>query len=478
MAVKDISKFFVYRWRYILGYSLIGLLLAALLFFVGLFVPGGLSSAEIDAATRSAAIAFDTPSTLAIASLPYYMIQATFFHFFGISDLTIKLPSIILALISAVGLVFLLRRWFTQNIAVLASLVAITTGQFLFVAQTGTDSILYIFWPVVLLLLGTQITRNARWSMLWKVLFVIAAALSLYTPLSIYPLLAVALTTALHPHLRNAVRRLSKSHLAICAAIGLVLLAPLIFLLTVSPSLGATLLGIQVAWPIDLGANVSLLLGQYLLFWEPSTTNLMTPVFGLGSVLIIGLGLYRIIRTYETTRSYLLLIWSACLIPVLLINPVFVTVLFVPAVLLIAAGLTSLITYWYQLFPRNPYARIAGLIPLIILIGTLSISGLDRYMFGYHYNPNTAANFSKDLRLLPGDTTTLIVAPEEQPFYESVAKYNDSLIVVTTIPENIDQFTTTHETNASYDGYTVERIVTNSYSNDSDRFYLYQKTEK
>jgi 4-amino-4-deoxy-L-arabinose transferase-like glycosyltransferase len=204
----------------------------------------------------------------------------------------------------------------------------------------------------------------------------------------------------------------------------------------------------------------------------------MTPVFGLGSVLIIGLGLYRIIRTYETTRSYLLLIWSACLIPVLLINPVFVTVLFVPAVLLIAAGLTSLITYWYQLFPRNPYARIAGLIPLIILIGTLSISGLDRYMFGYHYNPNTAANFSKDLRLLPGDTTTLIVAPEEQPFYESVAKYNDSLIVVTTIPENIDQFTTTHETNASYDGYTVERIVTNSYSNDSDRFYLYQKTEK
>ncbi len=48
--------------------------------------------------------------------------------------------------------------------------------------------------------------------------------------------------------------------------------------------------------------------------------------------------------------------------PVILINPIFTSVTFVPIVLLLAAGLTSLIGYWYRLFPRNPYARVAGLI--------------------------------------------------------------------------------------------------------------------
>ena len=288
MATRDFSKYFLYRWRYVIGYTLVGLLLASLLVFAGLFLPGGLSSQEMASVVRSESLSLQDPSTLAIANMPYYALQAGVFAVFGVSIFTIKLPSLLLALFSAVGLIILLRRWFKPNIAVLASLIAISTGQFLFIAQSGTPSVLYIFWPIVLLLLGTQITRGKRLRFLWKVLFVIFAALSLYTPLSVYPLIAIILTVALHPHLRNAVRKLSKVRVAFAGAIFALLVAPLIWFIILTPQLGLTLLGVPTTWPPDLLANAVTVLKQYFLFWEPSATEVMTPVFGLGSAILIG----------------------------------------------------------------------------------------------------------------------------------------------------------------------------------------------
>jgi hypothetical protein len=475
MATLDLSKYFIYRWRYIVGYAFIGLLLAGLLVFVGFFLPGGLSAQEMISTVRSASLSLNDPLSLAISNLPYYGFQAGLFALFGVSLFTIKLPSLILALLSAIGFILLLRRWFKPNIAVLTSLIAVTTGQFLFISQQGAPGILYVFWPVVLLLLGTQITRGKKFRFLWKVLFAIAAALSLYTPLSIYPLLAIGFATILHPHLRNAVRRLSKLRLLAVFMIFLAFLAPLVYGIVLNPQLGLRLLGVPVIWPPDLGANAMTVLMQYFAFWQPGTTTLMTPVFGLGSVILILLGLYRLIRTRETTRSYLIIIWLVCLIPVLLLNPAFTSVTFVPSMLLLAAGLTSLIGYWYRLFPLNPYARIIGLIPIVILVFALSFSGLARYIYGYHYSANQATLFSKDLALLPKDTKELIVSDEEKDFYEAVAKYHNNLSVVS--KPSSDTFVVARDARKNFEGYKIDRIITSSLSNESDRLYIYKKTD-
>lgn len=476
MATRDFSKYFLYRWRYVIGYTLIGLLLAGLLLFAGLFLPGGLSEAELTSTVRSASLSLSDPSSLAIQNLPYYALQAGIFSLFGVTIFTIKLPSLIIALLSAIGLVLLLRRWFKPNIAVLASLIAVTTGQFLFIAQSGTPSVLYIFWPIVLLLLGTQITRVKKLRFLWKILFVIVAALSLYSPLSIFPLLAIALAIALHPHLRNAVRRLRKSRVFIVSAIFLVLIAPLIWFITLSPALGSVLLiGNPTSWPPDLGTNMITVAKQYFLFWTPSSTTVMTPVFGLGSAILIALGMYRLIRTRETTRSYLIIFWIICILPILLINPNFMSVMFVPSVLVLAAGLTSLISYWYRLFPLNPYARIVGLIPIIILVSALVVSGLSRYVYGYHYSPEVAPLFSKDLALIPEDTKRIVVSESEQPFYTAVAKYRNDL-QVSTKPGG-DIFIVTNEARDEFKGYTIQRILTNDNKNDADRLYVMERAD-
>lgn len=471
MATRDLSHYFLYRWRYAIGYTVLGLLLAGLLVFAGLYLPGGLSDAEMTSVVRSASLSLSDPSTVAITNLPYYALQAGVFALFGVSVFTIKLPSLVLALFSAIGLVLLLRRWFKPNIAVLASFIAITAGQFLFIAQLGSPSILYVFWPVVLLLLGTQITRVKRFRMLWKVLFAIAAALSLYTPLSIYPLIAIALAVAFHPHLRAVVRRLKKRRILIVTVLFLLLIAPLGWLVLTNPALGFNLLvGSPKNWPPDVTINTITVLRQYFLFWAASSTEVMTPVFGLGSTILIGLGAYRLVRTRETTRSYLIIFWIVCLLPVLILNPLFTSVTFVPAVLMLAAGLTSLISYWYRLFPLNPYARVAGLIPIVILVIALIASGLARYIYGYHYGPQVAPLFSKDLRLLPSDTHELVVSADEYAFYSAVAKYRDGLSVVVT--PSADTFIVTREARTNFEGYEVKQIITDSHTNNSDRLYV------
>jgi hypothetical protein len=476
MAVRDFSNYFLYRWRFVIGYTAIGLLLAGLLLFAGLYLPGGLSKAEMTSVVRSASLSLTDPSSLALTNLPYHAFQADIFALFGVSIFTIKLPSLILALFTAVGLVLLLRRWFKPGIAVLASLIAISTGQFLFIAQSGTPSILYLFWPVVLLLLGTQITRVKKFRFLWKILFAIAAALSLYTPLGIYPLIAVGLAVVSHPHLRNAVRRLSRVKLAVVATIFVTLVLPLVWFIIQKPSLGLALLGAPTTTPIDIGANMVTIAKQYFLFWEPSVTEVMTPVFGLGSAILIGLGLYRLIRTRETTRSYLIIFWIICLLPVLILNPSFTSVMFVPSVLMLAAGLTSLIGYWYRLFPLNPYARITGLVPIIILVVALIASGLARYIYGYHYSPQVAPLFSQDVTLLPKPTGQLIVSDDEFAFYSAVAEYRDD-IDLAQYPTRATIIVTRDARNQVPAEYQITRIITNARTSDADRLYEMQRAD-
>lgn len=469
----DVTSTFIYRWRYPIGYGLIALLLVSLLIFAGLYLPGGISDSEKASVIKSAGIHINDISSLAVTNLPYYALQQASISLFGVHDFSIKLPSLVLALVSAIGLILLLRQWFKTNIAVLATIIAITTGQFLFIAQNGTPSILYVLWPVWLLLLGTLIAKRVRFRFLWKVLFFVMAALSLYTPLSIYALVALGAATLLHPHLRFIIRSLSRKRLAVAGLLAVIIITPLAIGVARSPELSLSLLGIPTTWP-NIAANVNLLAGQYFGFWIPSTTSLMVPVFGLGSMIIIALGVYRLIRTRESTQSYLIIIWLACLMPILVTNPLFTSVTFLPLVLLMAMGLSSLLGYWYRLFPRNPYARIAGLIPLIVLISALILTGLQRYEYGYQYDVYTVANFSKDLSLLPKNTTQLVVSDGEKPFYTVVARHTNSLTLVS--EPSGETFVATHDAQKDFPGYEISRIVTSSTTSNADRFYIYKKS--
>lgn len=483
MGKTLITDFLIYRWRYVLGYALIVIAFTALLIFAGLYVPGGLSVSEMKTVAASANINITDPQSLAIVNMPFYVIQSFVLDFFGATNFSIKAFSIACALITGIGAVLLLRQWYRPNIAVLTAVIMITTGQFLFIAQSGTASITYVMWPIWLLLAATMITGSAKHKRFWKVLFFVLMALSLYTPLSIYLVLAIISAAILHPHVRHVLKRMSIPHLSALLLLSILIAAPLGYLIYLRPELAWLLLGgVPGAWPPDILANAMQLLQQYFNFIAPQSGALMTPVLGLGSIALISLGAWQLFKTRYTARSYTLTAWVILLVPVLLISPQYTSITFVPFLLLAASGLNFLLRSWYGMFPLNPYARFAGLLPLVILVTGLVISGVDRYIYGYHYDPNTAKSFSRDLTILNyqvrGDQPTkLYVTNDEKPFYDAVAKYNKGtpLTVTTSIPQT-GNFAATKKAHANVTSSTIDRIVTTGYANDADRYYIYKNS--
>ncbi|MDB5187335.1 MAG: conserved rane protein of unknown function [Candidatus Saccharibacteria bacterium] len=483
---KKITDYLLYRWRYVIGYSIIGTMIAVLLLIAGLYVPGGLTQSEMASTVQSHNFSFKSiesfdPST--IINLPYNVLQRISTELLGVSNFSIKLPSLLLGALSAFGMILLLQMWFRRNVAVLTTVLIITTGQFLFVAQNGTPSIVYIFWSVWLLVAAMMISRKARFMGLWKIVLFSVAALSLYTPLSAYILIALTSAVILHPHLRYLVRQLMKARLKITIATfcALLVMTPLIYAIVKDPSVGFTLLGIPDVMP-DLKTNLFELLEQYFSFATPIVGVVMSPIYSLGSTILIVLGIIRLSTTNYTARSYIITAWAILLLPVLLINPNFSMITFVPAMLLMAMGINMILRSWYQLFPRNPYARIAGLLPLTILIGGMFVSGVSRYVYNYTYNPNTASYFSQDLRLINEQlavkdrpATTILVTPDEKRFYDIVVERRYKVTVTadhvaTTAPLTIVS-RAAHQT----DGFgTPNNIVTNSRSELADRFYIYK----
>lgn len=447
------------------------------LLFAGMYSPGGLSSSEMQSAVISNSVGFNSVEPATVANLPYYLLQKASLSLFGVSIISIKLPSIILAFFSAIGIFILLAKWFKLRIAILASLIAITTGQFIFIAQNGTPGILYLFWSVSLILLASLISSstNKKYRMIYKISFSIMAALSLYTPLSLYVLIAMFSAAILHPHLRFIIRQLSKPKIIISLVVSFILLIPLMASIIKHPNILLEMLGIPAKIP-DLGASLSKLGAEYLGFINPGGSTLMTPFFELGSMLIILIGIYYTIRTNETAKSYVISLWIICLIPVLLINPNITDITYLPLILLLASGLKMLISRWYNLFPLNPYARIGGLIPVIILVVALVSSGLDRYIYGYRYDPNISSNFSNDLNLIPKDTKQIVVSDSEIDFYKVIESHNKNITVKTSPTEDI--FITTRLAKQSSADYSITNIITSSKSKDSDRFYLYKKISK
>jgi hypothetical protein len=475
MMKFDIFQLSIYRWRYWIGYSVVTIGLIIALIFAGMYLPGGISTQEMQSVIKSNSLGLTSLFTATdITNLPYHLLQHAIITIFGVSILSIKLPSIILALISTIGMLFILKLWFKHGIAVLASLIAVTTGQLIFIAQDGTAGILYLFWPVMLILLASLISSQKKFRMFYKISFFITAALSLYTPLSIYIQLALATAIILHPHLRFMIRQLSKPKILISLAVSFVMLIPLTLAAIKSPSLILTLLGIPTHWP-NFGANFASLGSEYFGFASPSGTLIMTPFFELGSMLIIAIGLYQLIKTRETAKSYVIGLWILCLIPVIILNPSLTSISYLPLILLLALGIKTLLSHWYELFPLNPYARIGGLIPVVILVTVLTLSGMDRYAHGYQYDPNIAPNFSTDLKLIPTETKNLVVSVNELPFYKVVADHNKSLTVTTAPLPNFDNFIATRQTNLNFSGYKIKQIITSPISTQGNRLYLYTK---
>lgn len=483
---RRVTSYQLYRWRYTISLSLGLIAILGLMVFAAFFVPGGLSASEQATAVTSSKITFTEFDPASVVNLPYHVMQRVTMELLNVSTISVKLPSILLGLLAIVGVFYLIRDWFRTNTAVITTLIIATTPLFLFLIQSGTPTIYGVTVSIWLLTTGIFVSRRKRPALVWKILFFLLLALNMYAPLGIYLNLALMSTVLFHPHIRHIARRISLERIIAGSVIGLIILTPLIYSISMQPQLALQLAGIPTSIE-SIGSSALTTLAILFGFNQDIDGPLLTPILSIGSSIVILIGAWRFILIKYTARSYILWLWSLILLPLVAINPQHAGLLLPLLAILTAMGIGTLIAEWYKLFPYNPYARLAGLLPIILVVGGLMFSGTLRYTTGYLYTSTTALHFTNDRQLLDDAIDTsgataenpavLLVSQDDKQFYDLVARENEEIRLA--ISATNDDIVINHrDSNMKMDERVPSRILTNSRSSQADRFYIYPPVEK
>ncbi len=482
-AVKKLTKqSFLYRYRFIIGYAILTFAFFFLLSFLPTIAPKGLTSGEMESAVKASEI---TPSFITegkVINLPYLLVQKASIALFGLSLYSIKLPSIIFATFAALFIILLLNRWFKSDVAVIGSIFTTLSTAFLFLAGNGTPAITYIFWLALILWLGSKIVGNKNMHPLLVVSFVIAVALSLYTPHMAYVALSIAIAGLIHPHLRFSLKQVKTYQLAVNIAIAVLLMAPLVVSCILHHEQIAELLFVQNFNINTIIENVSTAFAPFFSFSMAYNSIYLAPLFGLATVALILIGALASVGKLFTSRNTVVSLLIIFAIIFSSLNQSIAISIIVPFAVLSSAGIESIIEKWHSLFPENPYAHFIGTMPVIIIVAMILISGLTHYINGYRYTPRVANNFNNDISYIKDnlETGSVLIVPsdnENYDFYKLLEKYN-SITVMDELPDRNDLTVAYLGEPASDESLELQRIITSPKSRKSDRLYIYQKVSK
>jgi hypothetical protein len=434
-----IDQFVLYRYRYGIGmFVLFAAAIFLLTFRLGTLVTGisnpealqGLSSDSLKDIIRNPIFA------------PYKILQWISINILGTTVMALRIPSIIFGAASVVMLYDIFRHWHKQRIAILGSLFFVTSSWFLSYARLGVSSISLTFFILILLWAGTNLHHAPvrRWPFL---VMAGAVAFSLYVPYMLYFLIA---GVALH---RYAVKRylwhLSRTERLIGVGILGVVIAPLLYAMISDPSLVKVYFGIPQILPTIKEYLVSISNTLGYIFWR-SPEN---PIYHLGTLPMLdiftatmaALGVYQYEKQLNQHRTKWLFIGSLVLVMTLAIaSQVEAFVALAPLVYIFAAtGVVTLLVQWYEIFPKNPVARTAGLLPIIFLLLIVTNYHGNRYFIAWARSPETQAQFNRDTTYLrdaivSGEAKRVVVVANEDQHTTlnfSLAETVDSVVIMT-----------------------------------------------
>lgn len=473
-----ISNLFLYKYRFIIGYVVLGVFFTTLLFTLPLFAQKDLSSSEIEAATNSFYLGRAGVMEGDLIDLPYRILQKLSITVFGLSSYSIKLPSVLIGLLFGVLLILLLNRWFKSNVSLLASCLIVLSTPFLFLAGSGTPLIMLVFWPTFLLWLGSKIQGENRPKPLYCFAFAVAMLLSIFTPYMIYFAVFCVFFVLFQPHLRFVLKNLPKLPLVVVALLiigGFTLLG---FNIAHRP---ATIMELLFANDFQIGSfvnNVSSGLSTLFSWHGNSESVFLSPLISLPILSLAFIGLFSTTKGFFASRNSIASILIMFGLIITGFNPYAVIFMILPISILVAHGLKYILLKWYGLFPENPYARISALFPLTLLFGFMIIPQLIHYIYGYRYNPNVANEFSDTIDVIKQnlDNQTLVVKDNYQ-FYK-ILEHSTGLRVVESTPEVLEtEQLAVLGAEQPLGNYTLSRIITSPKKDNSDIIYLYTVKE-
>ncbi|MCE7936688.1 hypothetical protein DYH10_02785 [Candidatus Saccharibacteria bacterium CPR2] len=486
----QIQHLFVYRYRYVIGYSvLIALGLYMTLYKLGGLLPG-IHNDEAISALNNASLSKIIENPI---NFPYKLVQWSLISVFGPKILILRIPSVIFGLLAVFLLYHLLRTWYWPRVAILGSLLFVTSSWFLHFARFANPAILVA--PTVLGFFLTlsrfRLTKKFYWIFLAAIFFVIG----MYTPYFLYFAAASILVNLWA--IKTTLRQSKAWIMPVLIIIVILALAPLGYAIYIKPPVAKELLGIP-----DNFIGIKALLVNYWgtiahIFWTSRENwgyHLGTlPMFDIFTASMVGLGLYHYERHWPSIRSKTLFI----ALPVITLAvslkalPTSFVILIPLFYILATSGASTLLGQWYGIFPKNPIARTVGIIPFALLLATVFYYHHQRYFVAWPQTPEVRQEFHEDYPKLmeifeQTNSKILVVGSESQiPRYQLAGLEFKNVSVSSTINQtslkNYDivylSSSAQKEINASemLNDHNVDYIPSNEPTSDSMLFIRYTK---
>lgn len=477
MRKRKLSDYFLFRHRIGIGYILLTTAFMLLLFLLPLISPNGLSEAEMQSAVDSHAVSVSSIMNGETVDLPYHLLQKFSIDLFGLSSYAIKAPSILLGLILGVLLILLLNRWFKNNVALISSILTVLSTPFLYLVGSGTPLIMLVFWPTLLLWLGSKIQGVTRPRISYCFFFIFALIFSVFTPYIAYLAILIFFYAVAHPHLRYTIKNLPRVPFVLACLLATAGVGLIGFAAFKNPETGLELF---FGSDFTLRHFFSNIRAGFLPFlsWTGSVEGtLLSPMIGLPLTALAITGMISTTKGFFASRNSIASLLLVFTVLITGLNPNSAVLTLLPFAILVAHGIRYILDQWYGLFPENPYARVFAILPISLFIGIIIVSSVTHYIFGYRYNPAVANSFQNDLTLirqnLDPDTTLLISGGTlEYDFYHILADQDQYKVTSTsddiTAPvATIGKWSTTLK-------FPLYRIIPSPKSTNSDRIYIYK----
>lgn len=471
----------LYKFRFVFGY---GVIIIFLLFMVTADIgslPNGLSQAEMNQAVAGTSTSLNPTFDWTINGA-YNFVQQLSISQLGLSRLSLVLPSLIFGILTIVVFALTMQKWFKDRVAIVSTVIVMTSMPFITMIRSATPDIMLPFWTMLLIYGAVRLLVKREHAFYWKLLIVISSLGLLYTPYGIYPLIAIFTSSLFHPHVRSRLRHIKRFRIIILASIAAVGIIPLAIYLATHHNALNTLTGIDIIRDslTHFRKNLATVFDLYLNVRKNGfSLTQVIPLYSVATLALVVLGLLKSIKERYTARSYVLLTWALVTFLTVLFMPYAVSLVFAPVSLLVAIGIDTLVLEWYKLFPRNPYARVAGLIPLTILFLGIGWGNIGHYFNNHNHIPNPFYNQSlaaiQRSLVIEGDHAVILVTnPKDEAFYRILARKHRYLTVTTTLPTSTDTPTFVLPDATKTFPIVPSRIVTTSTKDNSVALRIYR----
>ena len=388
---RSIQRSWLYRYRYLLASILLAVIVLAISIYRFWSVPSGLSASEKLSAISSGRLAGGNVTGLVNA--PWLILEALAIKLYGMTIFALRLPALFLVVASILTMMLAIRVIYRPSLAMMGGLLIACSAFTISLGRAGTPAVMTVLLSALAILFGYYVVNAKQ-----KAAPAIGLALDLvalsYMSGGLYITAVLAVVALLHPKSRYTIKRHKKLLAGIVVAYLILLLVPML-LIGKSRTTLASLLTIGT----PSLANLHQLAAGYVAGSAGLTGGLMTPMLTITGAIMVVIGLITLARQggLLSLRSYMIISLLVAGVSMAAFNPDYIYLLFIPTILLEVIAIGYIVDKWHGLFPQNPYARSLAILALSILIGSISLLDINRYISAVSYQASVVYQYDQTL---------------------------------------------------------------------------------